>query len=47
MLQIVTRYCRGDLAGAEKRFMSRLKFFDDPGVRRVPESLNQHFFSPA
>ena len=44
MLQIVTRYCRGDLAGAEKRFMSRLKFFDDPGVRRGAGVAEPAFF---
>jgi class 3 adenylate cyclase len=34
MLQICTRYWRGDLAGAEEHFTAGLKFFDDPGFRR-------------
>ena len=37
MLQIATRYDRGDLAGAEKHFTAGLEFFDDPVFRRVPE----------
>ena len=35
-LQTIARYYRGDLAGAEKHFAAGLKFFDDPGFRRVP-----------
>jgi hypothetical protein len=35
-LQIFTHYARGDLAGAEKHFTARLKFFDDAGFRQVP-----------
>ena len=37
MLQMITRYWRGDLAGAEKHFTAGLKFFDDPGFRQFPE----------
>src|SRR6266851_5527250 len=35
-LQIMTRYWRGDLAGAEEHFSAGLKFFDDPGFRQRP-----------
>jgi tetratricopeptide (TPR) repeat protein len=33
LLQLMTRYFRGDLAGAEKHFAAGLKFFDDPGFQ--------------
>jgi tetratricopeptide (TPR) repeat protein len=33
-LQIITRYWRGDLAGAEKHFKGWLAFFDDPHFRQ-------------
>ena len=31
ILQLMTRYYRGDFVGAEKHFTAGLKFFDDPG----------------
>jgi len=36
LLQLTTRYWRGDLAGAEKHFMTGLAFFDDSGFRQLP-----------
>jgi tetratricopeptide (TPR) repeat protein len=36
LLQIMVRYWRGDLAGAEYYFTIGLKFFDEPGFRRNP-----------
>jgi tetratricopeptide (TPR) repeat protein len=36
VLQLSTRYWRGDLAGVEKHFTAGLKFFDDPGFRQYP-----------
>ena len=36
MLQMQTRYSRGDLAGLEKHFTAGLKFFDDPDFKRLP-----------
>jgi class 3 adenylate cyclase/tetratricopeptide (TPR) repeat protein len=36
LLQLMVRYWRGDLAGAEQHFELGLKFFDDPGLRRAP-----------
>ena len=44
MLQIVNRYSRGDLAGAEQHFMAALKFLDDPGVRRGPGAVAETVF---
>jgi tetratricopeptide (TPR) repeat protein len=35
-LQMLVRYCRGDLAGVERHFTAGCKFFEDPGFRRVP-----------
>jgi tetratricopeptide (TPR) repeat protein len=34
--QTITRYRRGDLAGADKYYEAGLAFFDDPGFRQVP-----------
>jgi class 3 adenylate cyclase/tetratricopeptide (TPR) repeat protein len=36
LLQLMVRYWRGDLAGAEQNFTTGLKFFDDPGFRQSP-----------
>jgi tetratricopeptide (TPR) repeat protein len=36
MAQILTRYYRGDLAGAEEHFASGLRFFEDPSLRQLP-----------
>jgi class 3 adenylate cyclase/tetratricopeptide (TPR) repeat protein len=33
--QVLVRFYRGDLAGAERYFTSGLKFFDDPGFRQL------------
>jgi len=35
-LQILARFCMGDLVGAEERFMAGLKFFEDPDLARLP-----------
>jgi tetratricopeptide (TPR) repeat protein len=35
LLELMVGYCRGDLAGAEQHFTTGLKFFDDPGFRRI------------
>ena len=35
MLQLIVRYWRGDLAGAEHHFTTGLKLFDDPGFRQA------------
>jgi tetratricopeptide (TPR) repeat protein len=34
--QVLVRFYRGDLAGAERYFTTGLKFFDDPGFRQLP-----------
>jgi class 3 adenylate cyclase/tetratricopeptide (TPR) repeat protein len=34
--EVLVRFYRGDLAGAEKYFTTGLKFFDDPGFRQLP-----------
>jgi tetratricopeptide (TPR) repeat protein len=34
-LLILTRYCRGDLAGVDRHFTIGLKFFDDPDFRQI------------
>ena len=38
MLQMIVRFWRGDLAGAEHYFTTGLKFFDDPSFRQAPIS---------
>ncbi|HKV54960.1 MAG TPA: AAA family ATPase [Candidatus Binataceae bacterium] len=46
-LQIVICYHRGDLAGAEKHFVSGLEFFDDPVFRRAPTAGRIDVFANA
>jgi tetratricopeptide (TPR) repeat protein len=36
VLQMIVRFWRGDLAGAEHHFTMGLKFFDDPSFRQAP-----------
>jgi hypothetical protein len=38
-MQLITRYPRGDLAGAENHFKALQKFIDDPVFRRDPGGI--------